>query len=350
MTDSNDFAIKIARKAMPELIQLRIAPTPENYALWYLYITGREKALTERIEQMKAASEEFDETAVQALKDNYLSPYTLQHEMQRHTFSVQSLMSDLLEMISSVTGETTAYNKNLGGYVDKLSGKYTEAGVENMVKELLEKTIQIRENGSDLTGKLADSKREVEELRENLVRITEEANRDALTGLANRKAFDTHAQHLHDVAMAGDGEFSLLLLDIDHFKVFNDKYGHQVGDEVLKIVAREMMNAVKGRDVVARYGGEEFAVLLPSTGLGGALIVAENLRKNIAGHTLSRKDTKESYGTITVSIGAAQFHAPKDTVEALVRRADEALYRSKKGGRNRVTQETYLFDKAANKG
>lgn len=349
MNDSNDFAIKIARKAMPELIQLRIAPTPENYALWYLYVTGREKALTERIEQLKADSADFDETTVQQLKDNFLSPYTIQHEMQRHTFGVQSLMSDLLEMISSVTGETSSYNKNLGGYVDKLSGKYSEAGVDQMVKELLEKTLEIRETGSELTDKLADSKREVEELRHNLVKITEEANRDALTGLANRKAFDTHAQHLHDVAMAGEGDFSLLLIDIDHFKVFNDKYGHQVGDEVLKIVAREMMNAVKGRDVVARYGGEEFAVLLPSTALAGALIVAENLRKNIASHSLSRKDTKESYGTVTVSVGVSQFHTTGDSIEALVRRADEALYRSKKGGRNRVTQETYLYDKKAGK-
>lgn len=341
MSDSLDFAMKIARKAMPEMIQLHIAPTPENYALWYLYTTARNKDLTMRIDGHKAASDTFTPELMAQLLQAFMSPQAEQEQMQRHTFTAQSLMADLLEMINTVSTETTSYNKNLGGYVDKLSGKYTEAGVDKMVKEILAKTLEIRDTGSELTSKLAASKKEVEELRQSLVQITEESNRDTLTGLANRKAFDTHLQHMIVDAQQSGGVFSLLLLDIDHFKQFNDKYGHLVGDEVLKIVAREMMNAVKGRDVVARYGGEEFAVLLPQTPLAGALIVAENLRKNVASQHLAHKDTKTSYGSLTISIGVAQFHA-NDDAEGMIHRADEALYRSKKGGRNRVTQESLI--------
>lgn len=340
MTDSNDFVMKIARKAMTELIQLHIAPSPENYALWYLYTTGRERKLVSIIDQMKEKNESFTQQAMQELRENFLSPHMAQQEIRRHTFSVQGLMSDLLEIITAATGETFAYNKSLDNYANKLSDKYGENGVDIILRELMERTLGMRESGGILTDKLAASKREVEELRSNLVKITEEANRDALTGLANRKAFDTHIQHLADMALSGESDFSLLLLDIDHFKTFNDKFGHLIGDEVLKIVAREMMSAVKGRDVVARFGGEEFAVLLPATALAGALIVAENLRKNIASHGLNRKDTKESYGNITISVGVAQFHPANDSIEKIVQRADEALYRSKKGGRNRVTQES----------
>lgn len=344
MTDSQEFAMKIARKAMPEMIQLRIAPTPENYAIWYAYTTGRNRELTKKIEEMKAAKVEFSSDIIQGLQNILIEGAASQQEIQRHSFTAQSLMSDLLDIIGKITGETDSYNKNLSGYLDQLSGKYSDQAVESMVKELVKKTIQIRESSGNLNDKLADSRKEIEELRESLVRITEEANRDPLTGLSNRKAFDNHLKILQSQAVGGDMEFTLLLIDIDHFKQFNDKYGHLVGDEVLKIVAREMMSAVKGRDIVARYGGEEFAVLLPSTPLGGALSVAEGLRKNIASHALTRKDKKETYGSLSVSIGVAQFHPEVDTAESLIHRADEALYRSKKGGRNRVTQESFIVE------
>lgn len=344
MTDSQEFAMKIARKAMPEMIQLRIAPTPENYAVWYAYTTGRNRELTKKVEEIKAGKLEFTTDIIQSLQNIIIEGAASQQEIQRHSFTAQSLMSDLLEVIGKITGETDSYNKNLSGYLDQLSGKYNDHGVENMVKELVKKTLQIRESSGTLNDKLADSRREIEELRENLVRITEEANRDPLTGLSNRKAFDNNLKLLQNQAINGEMEFSLLLIDIDHFKQFNDKYGHLVGDEVLKIVAREMMSAVKGRDIVARYGGEEFAVLLPSTALGGALSVAEGLRKNIASHTLTRKDKKESYGVLSVSVGVAQFRPEVDTPESLIQRADEALYRSKKGGRNRVTQESFVVE------
>jgi diguanylate cyclase len=131
------------------------------------------------------------------------------------------------------------------------------------------------------------------------------------------------------------------MLDIDHFKQFNDKFGHLLGDEVLKIVARAITYCVRGKDIVARYGGEEFCVLLPGTPLSGAMKVADTIRTTIAMRDLKRKDTGESFGSITVSVGAAQFRSRgEDDIDALVKRADDALYRSKMAGRNRVTGES----------
>lgn len=341
MTDTLDFAKKIARKAMPEMIQHQVPPTPENYAVWYMHATGRNRQLSHKMNKLLQANTEFTPTLNQQLFESFVSDVKQRQEIQRHTYTAQSLMADLLQLIGVMSSETSTYNESLDSYMSELSGKYQDSGLQKMMEELVKKTTAMRDSGGDMSEKLAASKREVEDLRENLVRITEEASRDPLTGLANRKSFDSRLKEMMARANKDEGDFSLLMLDIDHFKTFNDKYGHLVGDEVLKIVARELMGTVKGRDVVARFGGEEFAVLLPSTNLNGALIVAENLRHSIASRELTHRDTKEHYGLVTISVGAAQFHKGKDNATSLIKRADEALYRSKKGGRNRVTQESF---------
>jgi diguanylate cyclase len=134
-------------------------------------------------------------------------------------------------------------------------------------------------------------------------------------------------------------DLCLMMIDIDHFKRFNDKFGHLLGDEVLKTVARTLTDTLKGRDVVARFGGEEFVVILPDTPIEGAMKVAEMIRSAIAGKELKRKDTGETYGTITVSVGIAHYRAATDTLPTLIKRADDAMYHSKQTGRNRVTRE-----------
>lgn len=344
MGDSTDFAKKIARVAMPEMVQHNIAPTPENYAVWYHYITGRNRELTKRIDGVKESQGEFTPALNQELYENFVANEAMKREIEKHTLSAQALMQDLLGMLGAMSGETSSYNTELEGYMSKMSGKYQDSGLQQMMKELVTRTAKMRDSGTELSVKLTESKKEVEALRENLVKITKEANHDPLTGVANRKVFNQTIQQYAASAKAGELEFSLLMVDIDHFKRFNDKFGHMVGDEVLKIVARELTNTVKGRDTVARYGGEEFSIILPNTSIIGAVAVAENIRKGIASKDLTRKDTRQSYGQVTVSIGVGQFVSGKDTVETLIDRADQALYRSKKGGRNRVTQESFSIE------
>ena len=131
---------------------------------------------------------------------------------------------------------------------------------------------------------------------------------------------------------------TLLLCDIDHFKKFNDTWGHQTGDQVLRLVASCLAENVKGRDTAARYGGEEFGVLLRGTGLEAAAKVAEQIRQTVETKKLVKKSTGDILGNITISIGVAQF-APGDTIEAVVRRADACLYGAKQNGRNLVICE-----------
>ena len=131
---------------------------------------------------------------------------------------------------------------------------------------------------------------------------------------------------------------SVLIADIDHFKHFNDTYGHQLGDQVLKLVARTLTKSVKGRDTPARYGGEEFAIILPQTRLKDASVVADQIRQTITRHKLVGKESGDDYGVITLSFGASQYR-PGEPLGNLVRRADAALYHAKRSGRNRVSTE-----------
>lgn len=163
---------------------------------------------------------------------------------------------------------------------------------------------------------------------------------DGLTGLPNRRAFDEALDREWKRTLREGSQISLLLLDIDHFKEFNDRYGHQVGDDCLRAVSASLKEAVRATDIIARYGGEEIVVILPSTDTAGAVEVAEKMRSAIEGLRLTHEGRPEGGGHVTASIGAATALARQGGTislpESLLLAADTAMYKAKAGGRNRV--------------
>jgi len=156
-----------------------------------------------------------------------------------------------------------------------------------------------------------------------------------LTGIRNRKAFDIELADAVDQARRTAEPVSLFMCDIDHFKSFNDTWGHQTGDQVLRLVAQCLSENVKGRDTAARYGGEEFAVILRRTSLSAALSLAEQIRTSVESKRLVKRSTGETLGRLTISIGVSEF-VKNDGIADLLQRADACLYAAKNGGRNRV--------------
>ena len=208
----------------------------------------------------------------------------------------------------------------------------------NMIKTVLAETVIIVGKSQQLKESLDESSVEVTALKRDLEMAREEALTDGLTGIGNRKFLDLRLRDEVMVAMESGEALCVILSDIDHFKKFNDKYGHTIGDEVLKLAASVLKNSVKGQDTPARYGGEEFCIVLPQTVLTNAAKLADNLRATLAKRGLTNKKTGESYGRITMSLGVAMYR-PGESIENLVNRADEALYRAKENGRNRVECE-----------
>lgn len=159
------------------------------------------------------------------------------------------------------------------------------------------------------------------------------ASTDGLTGLLNRRRFDEMALAEIDRAQRYGRPFSMLLVDLDHFKQVNDNFGHNAGDAVLRIAAQRVMASVRTTDVVARYGGEELSVLLPETDEAEALSVAERIRQAIGSQPVSYEDKQI---LVTASVGGAEYLPQDDSVARLIGRADAALYRAKQTGRDRV--------------
>jgi two-component system, cell cycle response regulator len=221
-------------------------------------------------------------------------------------------------------------------------------GVESLLRQyrLTHENQQLIASLSSKNQALIEMNRELEakiherthELAEANARLAQLAVTDGLTGLYNHRHFHERLTLEVERSQRSGLPLSLLMLDVDHFKQFNDTFGHPAGDEVLRQLARVLTDTRRANDVVARYGGEEFAVILVDTAKFTAAKVAERVRERIAAHDFS--DAAQRPGKISVSLGVATFPEDGTDAEALVRSADTALYAAKRAGRNRVVLYT----------
>jgi two-component system cell cycle response regulator len=175
-------------------------------------------------------------------------------------------------------------------------------------------------------------------LRDNVQMSMELAVTDPLTALYNRRYMESHVTSLVEQALARGKPLALLVLDIDYFKAVNDVHGHDAGDDVLREFATRLKKSIRGIDLACRYGGEEFVVVMPETDMAVAAIVAERIRRRIAGEPFSIRSGAAALD-VTISVGIAALSGVSDTPAAIIKRADQALYRAKRDGRNRVVAD-----------
>jgi diguanylate cyclase len=329
-----------ASQALRLMQQRGVAPTPENYAVWFHYALGDNGDLNHEIGTIINNNLGFTRENNSYLYHKYIISNRNQKILDDATANTQKILVEALRIVNDFSGETKNYNQDTDKYIENISRDFGgNEDVKNVFKELIDATAKLRASGENISHKLEESTREINHLRKDLQQVTVEAQRDFLTGVYNRKSFGRLIDEQMLIAKENNTELCLLMIDVDHFKQFNDKFGHLLGDEVLKIVARTLTDTIKGRDVVARFGGEEFVVFLPETPIEGGVKVAEMIRTSIAGKALKRRDTNETFGSITVSLGVSRFRPESDTLLTLIKRADDALYSSKHNGRNRVTRE-----------
>jgi diguanylate cyclase (GGDEF)-like protein len=203
------------------------------------------------------------------------------------------------------------------------------------------RTREHRRREIELERRIADATDELRRAHDELAvanrRLQDLSLEDPLTGVANRRRFDQALELLWEQARRSGSPVALLMVDIDHFKAFNDHFGHRAGDDCLRRTADILGSAARrAADLIARYGGEEFAVLLPNTELGAACQIAEELRAAVEAASIHHPASDHA-GRLTISVGvAAAIPTSNEPSAALVEGADRALYRAKSGGRNRV--------------
>ena len=336
--ESREQAEQYAAAAIERLRALRVPLTPQNYTIWYNAHSGRYPGLTRRLEELDARNEKFTPEICASLYARFFTYDSEGAALCETSSRIEASVNAVLDMLGQAGQDASDYGEVLAGLSGSLDMDAAGEQVRQVVAGLLSETRKMEEQSRQVQDRLAKSTREIEDLREDLEVVRREAMTDPLTGAANRKFFDSRLRELADEAMISNQPMALLMLDIDYFKRFNDQFGHQLGDEVLKLVAECLIRAIKGRDLAARYGGEEFSIILPDTGLAGATVVAQQICETVAKKQIVRKSTGESLASITLSIGAAEFRRG-EALQNLIGRADMALYAAKDGGRNRVYTE-----------
>jgi diguanylate cyclase len=214
-----------------------------------------------------------------------------------------------------------------------------------VIERLIAGAKEMETSNRKLEARLSASREEIEQLQQNLEIVRTESLTDPLTTLANRKFFDAELDRTVAEAKTGYEPLALLMCDVDHFKAFNDRFGHLTGDQVLRLVAVSVKQIVRGEDIAARYGGGEFAIALPKTALRSAISVADQIRRAVMNKELMKRSSGERLGRVTISIGVALLR-PTDTPQSLLDRADKCLYAAKHNGRNQVVAECDLEAKA----
>ena len=334
-TESLEETARYVRLVLPLMTKHAIPITPKNYTTWYHYVSGKNKEHQETIDSIIEKKEPFSKKTNEMLYQRFFED---QYENKLNVVrkNLQDTLLSILKELSEISGQTEIYESSTLKCVDKLSEDMSVNEIRNVLDEAIAATKEIRKSGESTQQRLKETTENMQVLQKEFEQAKSELLVDFLTGVLNRKGFD---ETLEKSVSETTGHLSLLIVDIDYFKKFNDTHGHIVGDKILRIMAKNMQKSVRGSDFTARIGGEEFAVILPKTPLLGAMTVAETLRASVAQLKLEKKAKSESLGTITVSIGVAQYR-PGEPLENFTNRADQALYFAKNAGRNRVATES----------
>jgi len=337
--DEHERTMAFAEIALGQLKALRQAATPRNYEVWYAYATGYHPSLNQKINETLQQNGTLSDTDLEQIYDTYLSPTRLTDRIDSVGSKVMGEIEQVMAMIDAAAGSATSYTESLADMSEKLGNSKDREGLRAIVEGLVQTAKEMEVSNQKLEERLNASKQEINELQENLEAVRTESLTDPLTQLANRKFFDTSLEDAIADARAKNEPLSLMMTDIDHFKSFNDSFGHLTGDQVLRLVAMSVKQNVKGQDTAARYGGEEFAIILPNTVLRSAITVADHIRRAVMTKELMKRSTGEHLGRVTVSIGVATLHKA-DTPQNFIERTDACLYAAKRHGRNRVMCET----------
>ena len=329
-------------KAYRLLVKHDIPPTPIHYTISYAFSTERMSDLNEEIDRQLDRGGTLDGYFFHGLFERHFLRDHMAN-LDHHVTDIHQILRQALQGLSDASDDFSNYEHLLENKLVELHQSPDSHAFKVIAASLLQATQETLENSNRLKDHLELSNQEIRKLQIELDEIREEAFTDGLTGLYNRKALTNKLDHLIEADASDPPPLSLLMLDIDHFKRFNDTYGHLIGDEVIRRVAATLKLHADADMVVARYGGEEFTLVLPNTTLEQAMAFANSIHAAVAKLVLVKRKTQERLPGITVSVGAASWRDGEQR-DDLLERADQALYLAKCNGRNQVIGEDQLCE------
>lgn len=334
-TENTDQALVFAKQAIDKMNEIGVPANPHNFTIWFHYFSGTYPDLKRTLDILLGNQQAFTETRNSEIFQKF---FTLDQESATLHDATTRMESELARVMSTLDGaddDLSMLDVSLRDFSDQISQTDDKAEMMKLTDKLNAQVKQVIENRASVEEELKNSIREIEELKDDLERMRREALTDGLTGIANRKLFDLELRKSSMNAMANGEDLALLMMDVDHFDRFNEHYGHQVGDQVLKLVAVTIGECIKGQDTAARYGGDEFSVILPRTNLENAQRLAEHICKRVSSKNVVNRSTGERLGKITMSAGVALFEYGEPVSQLLVR-ADRTLQESMHNGYNQV--------------
>ncbi len=330
-------AYALARKAIVAMEKHQVWPTATNFELWTHVVADPNGPLAMEITRIISSGEAFTDGLSDELAAIYLPKARLNEQIRDAGDALTKELISVSQAIQSAQKSSEAYGQTLAHASKSLTAS-DEAGADlkATVDTLATATRRVQRENKSLEKRLSESTAEVARLREHLEQVRRDATTDGLTNLSNRKAFDEELERACAEAEANGQVLTLAVIDIDHFKNFNDTWGHQTGDQVIRYVASVIGGNGAPPRFAARYGGEEFALIFPGENAEIAHATLEGIRLEVSSRMLKRRSTNEDLGAITVSAGLAQ-RLPGESAHNVMERADSALYSSKRAGRNQVS-------------
>ncbi|HEY1426235.1 MAG TPA: GGDEF domain-containing protein [Caulobacteraceae bacterium] len=330
-------AYEVAHAALERMRSANVWPTALNFELWVHLVADPDGPLAREIERLLQTGEPISDFLAEELAHAYLPKIKLQDKIKDAGDVLTNELATVSKAIRSAQRTNASFGQQLAAARHELTDDRPQAEVKTLIRGLTQATDLVQTENMVLQQKLADSNAEVGRLRDHLAQAKRDATTDALTSLANRKAFDEELERVCHAADLSGEPVQLAVLDIDHFKTFNDTWGHQTGDQVLRYVASVIGRLGAPPRFAARYGGEEFAMIFVNEDSLDVDAVLREICQEIASRRLKRRSTAEELGAVTISAGFAQ-RRPTEPPASLMDRADTALYESKRTGRNRVSR------------
>ena len=320
------------------ILEISVDASPENYELCHRYVTRSDLAVVSAFEGAMAKTSPINVKAFQQIRDN-AGPPRGQIDVGRHMAQLDAQLAKILGATSTAIEDAAGYSRTLSAGTKDLRGPDFGRDAVAFLADLEARTIAMAERAASLEANLQTASSELSELRSDLARAKHESGSDALTSLPNRRAFDSRLDDAIAVAHAGRQPLSLAFCDVDHFKTFNDTWGHKLGDQVLRFVGSQMATLFGDIGLPARFGGEEFVVLLPDHGSADALNVVRCFCEAVSSRVLRQRSDGREIGRITLSAGVATLRRG-ETAADFVERADATMYAAKQAGRDRVLSST----------